>query len=478
MVSPTREKPAEHTERMRYYIEAAAAMSRQFEEKVRELSTIRRIGDALAHTLEMERVCAMVLDAVMEGMGAEKGVLMLFESVNGLPMFEVASPVNTPKQNRFYHPTDKMIAWVLRERKPLLIRDVSKEFRSFGIKANRGGSSITLPLISRDLDIGVMSLWHTIPNRFRPEQVPVSHILAGQATMALENVRLVHELIRMNESLEQKVLERTQKLQETNQRLVELQNQLIQAETMKVIGQFTAGIGHNLRTPLSVILSTADLIRLRGDGDGRVAAYVDKISQQGTRMAEIIEMLMEKCRKTQRREVERLNMNDVLRKELSFLQGNLDFKHNVEKEYDLAPDLPEIEGFYGDFSQTFVNLINNAVDAMHECETKRLRICTRHDHDHIYVDVEDNGCGIPEDRIERIFDFSFTTKAPGHRDDGPSGTGIGLFNSQHLMSKYGGEVHVTSRPGRTVFTVQIPRCGQRGHESWPCVSRERERNTV
>ena len=460
-MSPAREKPAENTERMRYYAEAAAAMSRQFEEKVRELSTIRRIGDALAHTLEMERVCAMVLEAVMEGMGAEKGVLILFDSVNGLPMLEVVSPVGPPKQNRSHHPTDKMTAWVLRERKPLLIRDVSKEFRSFGIKVSRDGSSITLPLISRNLDIGVISLWHTKPNMFRPEQIPVSHILAGQATMALENVRLVHELIRMNDGLEQKVLERTRKLQETNQRLVELQNQLIQTETMKVIGQFTAGIGHNLRTPLSVILSTADLIRLRGDGDGRVTTYVDKISQQGTRMAEIIEMLMEKCRKTQRREVERLNMNDVLRKELSFLQGNLDFKHNVEKEYDFVSDLPEIEGFYGDFSQTFVNLINNAVDAMHACETKQLRIRTRRDHDHIYVDVEDSGCGIPEDKVERIFDFSFTTKTPAHREDGPSGTGIGLFNSKHLVSKYGGEIHVTSRPGRTVFTVQIPLRGHR-----------------
>jgi transcriptional regulator with GAF, ATPase, and Fis domain len=203
-VSRMREKPAEHTERMRFYAEAAAAMSRQFEEKVRELSTIRRIGDALAHTLEMERVCAMVLEAVMEGMGAEKGVLMLFESVNGLPMLEVVSPVSPPNKNRSYHPTDKMIAWVLRERKPLLIRDVSEKFRSFGIKASRGGSSITLPLISRELEIGVISLWHTKPNRFRRAQIPVSHILAGQATMALENVRLVHELIRMNDGLEQK----------------------------------------------------------------------------------------------------------------------------------------------------------------------------------------------------------------------------------------------------------------------------------
>jgi signal transduction histidine kinase len=449
--------------KMKLYAEAVASMSRQFEAKVRELSTIRRIGDALAHTLEMERVCALILEAVMEGMGGEAGVLILFESHNRVPMLEVVSPMGLQGDNRLYHPTDAMMTWVLRERKTLLLQHVPEQSRSFGVKASLGGSLMTLPLISRELDMGVINLWHPETERFRPEQIPASQITAAQATIALENVKLVHELITMNESLERKVLERTRKLQETNQKLVELQNQLIQAETMKVIGQFTAGIGHNLRTPLSVILSTTDLIKLRGDGDGRIAAYVEKISQQSTRMAQIIQMLMEKCNKTQRRELERLNMNDILKKELSFLEGNLDFKHKVVKEYDFAHDLPEIDGFYGDFSQTFVNLINNAVDAMHECENPQLQIRTRFDHDHIYVDVEDNGCGIPEDDREKIFDFSFTTKAPIHRGGGPSGIGIGLFNSKHLMGKYGAEIQVMSCPGRTVFTLQIPR-----HMQKPC----------
>jgi signal transduction histidine kinase len=225
---------------------------------------------------------------------------------------------------------------------------------------------------------------------------------------------------------------------------------------MKVIGQLSAGIGHNLRTPLSVILSTVDLIRVHCDGNQKIAGYAENIAHQGARMAEIIENLMERCEKTRVRKVERFSINHILRKELDFMEGNLDFKHKVVKRYNFDVNLPEIEGSCGDFSQTFVNLIDNAIDAMYKSEVKELRICTRHDENNIYVDVEDTGCGITEKEIEKIFDFSFTTKAPLHEGGGPSGMGLGLFNSKHLMDKYGAQIKVKSRPGATAFTVQIP----------------------
>jgi len=431
-------------------------MSRQFEQKVRELSAIRRIGDALAYPMEMGRVCTAVLDAVVEGLDAEGGVLILFEPSGQVPMAEVVPPAYPRGEANPFYPSGEMIDWVLREKRPLVIEDASQETRFPPSERPAGGSAMTLPLICRDVTIGVVNLGHCEANALRSEQIPAAHLMSSQAAIALENVKLVHELIAMNECLEEKVLERTRSLQVTNQKLMELQDQLVQAETMKVVGQFTAGIGHNLRTPLSVILSTADLIKLYGDGNNRVTGYAEKILQQGSRMAEIIENLMEKCYKTQRQELERLDINQILAKELSFMEGNLDFKHNVVRECDFDEDLPRIEGFYGDFSQTFVNLINNAVDAMYETESKRLKISTRHDEEYIYVAIQDNGCGIPEEEQKKIFDFSFSTKPAVRQDGRPPGMGIGLFNSKYLMSRYGAQIRVKSRPGETVFTVCIP----------------------
>lgn len=457
MVKESKKHIKEREQDLRSYAEAVATMSRQFEEKIRELSTIRRIGDALAHSLEKGNVCAKTLDAIMDGIGAETGVLTLFGSEGRTSMVEVVSSGNSTELNEPFRPTDEMIEWVFEEKSPLLVRDMSEESRFPPRGDAVRGSAMVLPLISRELEIGVIGLGHSEGNVFRAEQIPACHIIASQAAIGLENVKLLHELIGINESLEEKVLERTRSLQETNRRLVELQDQLIQAEKMKIVGQFTAGIGHNLRTPLSVILSTADLIKLHGDGNGKVAGYAEKIAQQGTRMAEIIENLMAKCQETQRQELERLNLNHVLKKELSFMEAHLDFKHQ-ECTFDKTP--PRIEGFYGDFSQTFVNLINNAVDAMHGNGTKTLKIRTRHDRRYVYVDIEDNGCGISEEYRERIFDFTFTTKSPIGQRGSPSGMGIGLFNSEHLMSKYGAQILVKSRPGKTVFTVQIPLRGK------------------
>jgi signal transduction histidine kinase len=174
-------------------------------------------------------------------------------------------------------------------------------------------------------------------------------------------------------------------------------------------------------------------------------------------MAGIIENMMEKSHKAQRRELEQLDINHILRAELDFMEGNLDFKHNIAKDYQFDSNLPRVEGFYGDFSQTFMNLINNAIDAMYKSETRRLRVCTRHDSEYIYVDIEDTGCGIPEENRERIFEFAFTTKPVVSQNGVPSGTGIGLFNGRHLMNRYGAEIKVKSQPGETTFTVQIPR---------------------
>jgi signal transduction histidine kinase len=457
MVKGSERKANEKRQTLISYAEALAVLSRQFEEKVQELSTIRRIGDALAHSLDLETVCKTILDAVLEGMGGEKGVLILFESLEGVPMAEVFSTANSLKGGRPVYPSDEMIEWAFKEKNPLLLAsDFSKESLSFLGGESTGGSAMILPLISREWEIGVISLMHSEENAFRSEQVPAGHLIARQAAISLENVKLLHELIRINEHLEEKILERTRVLQETNQKLVELQSQLIQAEKMKLVGQLTAGISHNLRTPVSVILATADLIKLHSYGNKKVTRYAQNIAQQGGRMAEIIETLMEKSQTTPGHRVEKLNLNHILKKELDFMEGNLDFKHNVVKECHFDPDLPEIEGFYGDFSQTFVNLIDNAVDAMHESEDRRLKICTRHDRYYIYVDVQDTGCGIPDEQIKRIFDFSFTTKAPLNNEKGPSGVGIGLFNSKHLMTSYGAEIKVRSQPGSTAFTVQIP----------------------
>jgi signal transduction histidine kinase len=132
---------------------------------------------------------------------------------------------------------------------------------------------------------------------------------------------------------------------------------------------------------------------------------------------------------------------------LTLLRGVL--KTGVTIVRDYGADLPAIDAYGSELNQVWTNLIHNAVDAMGG--QGQLVIRTRRDREAIAVEIEDNGPGIPEHVLPRIFDAFFTTKEPG------KGTGLGLPTSRNIVvKKHGGSIDVTSRPGSTRFIVTLP----------------------
>ena len=121
----------------------------------------------------------------------------------------------------------------------------------------------------------------------------------------------------------------------------------------------------------------------------------------------------------------------------------------VVREY--RDDLPKIMAYASELNQVWTNLLANAADAIHESGSAgKITIRTRQSDESVYVDIEDNGTGIPVEVRDRIFDAFFTTKGPG------SGTGLGLDISYNIVvSKHRGDVTVESEPGKTVFTVML-----------------------
>jgi len=115
---------------------------------------------------------------------------------------------------------------------------------------------------------------------------------------------------------------------------------------------------------------------------------------------------------------------------------------------EVAPDLPAVHATAGELNQVWLNLLDNALDAIPQAGTIEIRACRRGDR--VEVRVIDNGPGIPEDILSRIFDPFFTTKPPGE------GTGLGLDISRRLVRRYDGEIAVESRPGRTELVVRLP----------------------
>ena len=246
----------------------------------------------------------------------------------------------------------------------------------------------------------------------------------------------------------------------TDQKVIEKQNHQLEIELMREsklaeFGTFSAGIAHNLNGPLTGVLGFCDLLQLtRPD-----VKEIEHIRSQALVMRDIIANLLKKSRNEQESTPQDLSVEEIIKTELQFLDANLFFKHNVEKQIELDPDAPTIYGVYIDFSQVIGNLLRNAIDAMFHSETRMLAVKSSHDERALFLSVSDTGCGMSDDVKSRIFTPFYTTKpkaaeaAPGE----PVGTGLGLASTRSILARYAGEISVESTPNLgTTFTIRIP----------------------
>ena len=231
--------------------------------------------------------------------------------------------------------------------------------------------------------------------------------------------------------------------------------ELEQAQKLESVGLLASGIAHNLNGPLSGIQGFTELLRVTHPE----LHELDVILKQTQKIKDIIRTLMIRARHQEEVDTRHIQLNELLRTELAFLEADLFFKHEIEKVYDFDDDLPEVRGVYGDFSQALLNIINNAVDAMYETPQKVLKVRTRHDDGCIKIEIEDSGTGMTEKVKERIFEPFFTTKPSmdGEQSEGRRGTGLGLSGSRQLLARYDGKIEVQSQPGKgSTFRVVVP----------------------
>jgi len=260
-------------------------------------------------------------------------------------------------------------------------------------------------------------------------------------------------------ALEESFNEMLANLQRNIQKRQEDELELMREHKLAAIGQLAQGIAHNLNNPLSVIMLASEGLMKRNPSSFE-AGVVAKSAQK---MKAIIDTLLYKSRQEQTQARQQINLNNLIEEELRFLEADIEFKHKIQKRVVLAPGLPEVNGAYSDFSQSFMNIVRNAIDAMYQSPEKALTVQTRFDEKHIYIDVGDTGVGIPEENIRKLFDPFFTTKPirGTERGDEPVGTGLGLASCYQIIQPYGATISVTSAVGKgSTFTIAIPYTSQ------------------
>lgn len=237
----------------------------------------------------------------------------------------------------------------------------------------------------------------------------------------------------------------------TEQRL--MSQKLAQNDKLSSLGELVSGVAHELNNPLTGIMCFSEL--LMDDGlRPEMNSKLKKINEASHRCKKIIDNLLTFAR-WKRPEKTYQDINKVITDsvEMRMYQLNVD---NVDLELDLDASVPPIMLDDNQLHQVFLNLINNASDAIKETGDRgKIRISSRHVWNKIVVKVEDSGKGIPEDVANRIFDPFFTTKGVG------KGTGLGLSISYGIINEHGGNIYASSKLGRgTVFVVELPVTGK------------------
>jgi signal transduction histidine kinase len=313
-------------------------------------------------------------------------------------------------------------------------------------------------------------------------------ILIGYlATRLLASYRLLNIA---NEELERRVIERTRELSEALKQLKESEAQLIQSEKMSSLGQMVAGVVHEINTPLAYVKNSLGSVSGKLQDLARLAAETEKLlellrtgaanPQELAEQFGLTERLIAQLRahhaldeldalardglhgigqiseivgnlknfsRLDRSKVASFNLNEGLDSTLAIARHELKH-HAVKKNYG---DIPPITCSPSQINQVFLNLVNNAAQALGPGPGE-IRVTTRREGaGHVAVEVADNGKGIPPEVLPKIFDPFFTTKEVG------KGTGLGLSIVYKIVEQHGGKISVDSTVGvGTRFTVVLP----------------------
>jgi two-component system NtrC family sensor kinase len=232
---------------------------------------------------------------------------------------------------------------------------------------------------------------------------------------------------------------------------------LLQSHKMAALGKMAAGIAHEINNPLAVIREKAGWVKdlLKTEDISKSANFqefaeaMDKIEHHINRAKTITHRLLGFARRLEP-VAQRVNINGILEESVSFLEHEARYR-NIDIRMDYAPDLPTVESDAAQLQQVFLNILNNAIDAIGKNGEINLRTNLISKTNTISVEIADNGPGIPKEALNKIFDPFFTTKEVG------KGTGLGLSISFSIMEKLGGRIMVASEEGKgTTFTIYLP----------------------
>jgi len=400
----------------------------------RELLVLNSIGQTLTESLDLSDSLHRTLRQMAELFSLDATSLYLFDQ-NGTQLRRIAAVGHRSEFSRRFPPVSV---------NPELMQHIKAVHATF-----LSAQGLSLPPIFRDVqlkeaivDAYVVVLWSKdrvigglvvgsrAPREFSAADVNLLIAVGSQFSSAIERSILYEETRLAYENLRR------------------TQEQLLHSEKLAAVGQLISGVAHELNNPLTAILGYSQLLTSSGQMGQQGIEYADKLYKQAQRTHRIVQNLLSFARQHKPERVP-VQINQTLEETLALRDYDLRM-HNVRIHLDLAENFPVTSADPHQLQQVFLNMMNNAVDAILEHSTEGdIWVRTALNGDRLSIEITDSGPGVKD--ASRVFDPFYTTKPVG------KGTGLGLSICYGIITEHGGTIRVRNIPSRGAsFTVELP----------------------
>ncbi len=400
----------------------------------RELLVLNSISKTLTESLDLSDSLHRTLRQIAELFGLDATSLYLLDE-NGETIRRVAAVGHRSEYARNFPPT-KVPQEMLHHIKAVHATFLSAQglplpqvFRD----AQRREQIVTAYVVilwSKDRVMGALVVGSRTPREFTPSDVNLLIAVGSQTSSAIERSLLYEQTRQAYDDLRK------------------TQEQLLHSEKMAAVGQLISGVAHELNNPLTAILGYSQLLSSNGQMNAQGVEYSEKLYKQAQRTHRIVQNLLSFARQHKPERIP-VTLNKIVEDTLALRDYDLRM-HNIRVHLDLATDLPTTAADPHQLQQVFLNMVNNAVDAILEKSSEGdLWVSTGKQDQKLFVEFTDSGPGVKDS--SRVFDPFYTTKPVG------KGTGLGLSICYGIITEHGGSIRVKNVPPRGAsFMIEIP----------------------
>jgi len=418
----------------------------ELNQKIKQIMAVQKTGKAILSVLDLKQLLSVVMNLISNVCHIHRAIIMLvnkdkeyLEYIHGMG-FDGEAPYEVKKYRVSLDRVSNILVRVVNSGRSEYVPDVkSSNLRKENIILTHGNpvSVYVVPLIAKSKVIGIIATDAVDEDGVPAETRKTLEIFTPQIAMAIENARLYSKL---------------------HEQMIDLKQSralLSRAEKFSFLGNIAARLAHEIKNPMTAIGTFIQLLPSKFDDEEFRKDFYEIAKEETERVNNLITELLDLV-KTKESHFELTDLHGLINKMILLVSPQSNSKQiNVLRNFD--PDVGKVWMDSEKMKQVVLNLLSNAIDFTPQggkIELKTKNVAGDGKPAVVYVEIKDNGPGIPETMINKIFDPYFTTR---HKSSMHNGTGLGLFIADKHMQDHNGAIEVKSRVNEgTSFILTLP----------------------